>query len=429
MRVVPLCFLLGVGVFATFPNSANASPWTLPEGELVLVGGFEYQTATREWFERGSDFGLRRFPLNGRYSASNFNLDVRYGITDAFELSIQVPFRVVTYESDPVILAEPAAGGDRAFFTANILDFTQTEVGLGDFRISARYQVLRAPIVTAFELGIKAPSGYDQPEGTFGGTVTSIQEFESRSDELSTPENIGDDVTLGDGQADINAGVLLGYSFDFGMFLRLDAGYRLRLGGAGDQVYGSFRAGQLFLQRILPYAGVDVQYAVTDGEILGISVAARDPNLPAAQYQQGDLFLRAVPLERSAVDLAVGLIVRVTDTVEMNFGYRRTLWGENTAQIDAFNASIGLRTNLLGGPPPPMPEPQFEEPIEDEPLEAESLEEEPAFEEPAEGETFDAPSEPISPDPISAQSAGASEEGFMPEEEAAEPVDAETEQP
>lgn len=344
---------------------AHASPWTLPEGDLVLVGGFEYQTANREWFDRDSDLGLRRFPLNGHYTATDFSLDVRYGITDDFEVSLGVPFRVVSYEADPIIVAAPPPGADPAvFYRNNILDFSQTVVGLGDFRLSGRYQILDAPIVMAAELGVKAPSGYDQPEGTFGGEVTTIAGFEASAAELVTPQNVSDDVTLGDGQADIHAGLLVGYAFRFGMFMRLDASYRLRLGGAGDQVTGSFRIGQLLFGRVLPYAGVDVAYSVTSGDSIGVSVAARDPELPAPQYTDTDLFLREVPLERSALDLAVGLIVRVTQTVEVNFGYRRTLWGENTALIDAFSASVALRTNLLSGDepePPPEPEPEYEE--------------------------------------------------------------------
>jgi hypothetical protein len=90
------------------------------------------------------------------------------------------------------------------------------------------------PFVLATELRMKTPTGYDRPSGTFGARPTSAADFLANVTTYARPDNVSDDVTLGDGQLDLSATVLVGVSLGPRVFLRADGGYVLRFGGAGD---------------------------------------------------------------------------------------------------------------------------------------------------------------------------------------------------
>ena len=350
MRLSTPTLLLGlaaVHLLAAAP-SAHASPWTLRRGEIAVVAGFDYQWARDEFLdERGAD---QPFPLNGRYRATTLNLGLRAGFTDRFELELQVPFKLVSYTSDTVILLEPPmpTGSDLDFYQENVIDLSRTRQGIGDIWFTGRYNLARWPVAVAIEGRLKTPTGYDGPAGTFGDDPQTAEAFLDGVGELVTPENVEDDVVLGDGQVDLNLNLLLGASLPSRTFFRLDAGYNLRLGGAGDQILASVKVGQAVSDRVLFYADARVAYTVTDGDVIGISVAAIDPTLPNTEYGgTNNLLLREVPLERDAIDIAVGAILKITDAVEMNVAYARTLWGRNTAEINAIYVAFGVRTQLV----------------------------------------------------------------------------------
>ena len=331
---------------------AAASPWTLHRGEIALVAGYDYQFANQEFLDRGTPdrpLPLRQnFPLRGRYSASTLNLGVRAGFTDRLEFELQLPIKLVSYTSDPVILLPDAMPGPMTFdyYQRNIIDLGRSRQGIGDIWITGRYNLIRWPVALAIEGRLKTPTGYDGPAGTFGDDPDSEQDFVDNAATLVTPENVTDDVALGDGQVDLNLNVLLGASFPSRTFIRLDAGYNLRF-GAGDQVLGSFKVGQAIGSRLLVYADVRFAYTVTEGPLIGISVAANDPNLPAADYVGTDnLRLRELRLERDAVDVSVGAILRINEKSEINLGYGRTVWGRNTAAVNAFFIGVGVRTDV-----------------------------------------------------------------------------------
>lgn len=341
MRIL-VCFLClaSIGV----PATAEASPWTLRRGELAVVAGFDYQYARREFLD---SYSSRVFPLNGRYTAASLILGARAGLTDRLEIEIQLPIKLVSYESDPVILlGDEMSGLD--MLQENVLDLSRTRRGIGDIWITGRYNLLRNPLALAIETRLKTPTGYDPPEGTFGDRPRDSQEFLDNVGTFVSPDNISDDVALGDGQVDLQLNFLLGASFSTRTFIRLDAGYNLRV-RAGDQVIGSFKIGQAIGNRILVYGDVSGGYTVEDGDVIGVSVAAIDPTLPATEYGGlTNLRLREVQLERDFLSLAVGGIVRITDAVELNVGYSRVLIGRNTSQVNGVYVSIGVRTNLLG---------------------------------------------------------------------------------
>lgn len=336
--------LLLVGVsFASAP--AAASPWTLRPGDFAMVATYDFTFGDREYLE---DRVARRFPLGGSYRASTLTVGARVGITERFELELQVPLRHVSYRSDPVILNDPMMPADLDVFQDSVLDFDQSRLGVGDLFLTGRYSLYRRhPLALALEARLKVPTGYDSPQGTFGSNPVTAGEFVDRAAEVATAANIRDDVTLGDGQVDINVNALLGMSFSSRTFFRLDAGYNLRF-GAGDQFLGSLKAGQQISSRVLLYAEARIAYTVTQGPRIGVSVAAVDPSLPAEDYRGFDnLRLRELRLERDALDMVVGGIVRITDSAELNVGYARTLWGKNTLMAQTFYLGIGVRLNLL----------------------------------------------------------------------------------
>lgn len=330
----------------------RASPWPLGQGKLVLSAGFDHQIANREFLDDGP---ARAFPLQGRFNASTFSVGIRAGFTDRIDFEAQLPFRVVNYDSDPVVLLEQPAGSPELpldYYQRNVIDLTRSVTGAGDFRIAGRYAFMRRPFALAAELRVKAPTGYDPPAGTFGEQPTSSEEFVTRIREFVAPGNVQDDVTLGDGQMDLTASLLLGRVFRTGTFLRLGAGYNLRLGDAGDQVVGDLRIGQALGRRVLAYVGARGAYTLDRGRRIGVSVAAIDPELPAEAYGgTTNLLLREVTLDRDAVDVGGGLIVRMSERLELNARYDHTVIGRNTAAIHGFGVSLAFRTDY--GPPPP----------------------------------------------------------------------------
>lgn len=330
-----------------FPALAVASPWTLRRGELAVVTRFEVAQAEEEFLDEG---GSRPYPLDGRFAATSVTFGARFGITDRLELEASLPIKQVTYTSDPVILlaADPAAGDPFDFYQENVLDLSRAEVGPADLELAARYQLLGGRLAIAVEGRLKAPTGYDKPAGTFGDRPKTREAFVAGIGDYVRPENVRDDVTLGDGQLDLGGALLVGWALPFGSFIRLDGGYRLRFGGAADEATFALRLGHLILGRVLPYAGIQGEVAVTQGDVIGVSVAADDPELPATEYAgTKNLDLREVRLEKDELLLPVGVIFRLTDAVELNLGHSRTLWGRNTGELRTWSLGLGVRTQAV----------------------------------------------------------------------------------
>lgn len=342
---------------------ASASPWTLRRGEIAVTAAYDQAWASREYLDQaGRDVP---FSLNGSFRGSTMSLGVRAGFSDRLELEIQVPFKLVSYQADPVILIPASvAGGEEGidFYQENILDLSQSVQGVGDIRMYGRYNLLRWPVALAVEGRLKAPAGYDGPSGTFGDRPRNQQDFLDRVGELVRPENVQDDVTLGEGQVDLGLSLLFGISLPSRTFFRVDIGYDLRLGGAGDQIVGSVKAGQVIGSRLLLYADTRIAYAWQQGRVIGVSVAAIDPTLPASEYVGlNNLALRTVTLDRDWLELAVGGIVKITDNVEINIGYNRTLWGRNTSLVQSVYVTLGVRTSVQE----PVAAPPTEEVVEE----------------------------------------------------------------
>lgn len=343
MRSAPLLTL----ALCLLPSISRASPWTLQRGTAVFYTSYNYQSARQEFIE---DRVARNFPLNGRYTGNAFTMGIRAGISDRLELELQVPIRSVTYESDPVLLLPRPASSpltDFQWSQRNIIALARATSGVGDISLAARYRLLLRPVAIAAELRAKFPTGYQGPTGTFGASPTSSADFLANAGRYVSPGNVRDDVTLGDGQIDLMPSVLLGMSFPSRTFVRLDLGYNVRFGAAAHQFVSALRFGQL-IGDVLLYGWAQLAYAVTQGDLIGVSVAAIDPDLPASEYGgTNNLLLRELRLERDALDLGAGVIFRLAPQVEMNVGYARTVWGRNTSATDSFNVGLSVRANLL----------------------------------------------------------------------------------
>ena len=384
MRRALLAVAVAVALLHLLPAApAAASPWTLPRGEIGFFGSYNYQVATTEFLDSG---GERAYPLRGQYSGSTYTLGVRAGFTDRLEFEVQVPIRFVSFEADTVILApcptDPTTMEDCdpdeevAHYRRNVLDFNGATAGLGDLILAGRYRWFLEPFAMASELRIKTPTGYDGPEGTFGEEPRTRQEFIDalgRGERVAAPENISDDVTLGDGQLDLTLSQLFGIALPTRTFIRIDMGYALRTGGAADQITGAFRMGQLIFDRFIVYAGVRVDYSVQEGRSIGVSVDAVDPDVRAVDYSAADLNPRTVRLYRDIVDVGGGIIYKITDSVELNLGVSRIVWGHNVAAVNSLSFGIAVRTQapgmdeeeeLVEEEPEPEPEPVAEPPVE-----------------------------------------------------------------
>jgi len=337
----------GLALVTVAPLIAHASPWTLRRGEVVTGVRFDFEKASDEVQEDNSHIP---FSLNGRYRAVSFTPTLRVGLTDRLEFEGQLPIKQVSYTADPVILLPSGADAASQFESAqeNIIDLNRTVLGPSDLTIAARYQFLGGRMPLAIEGRLKTPTGYDPPLGTFGDRPRTREQLLDDPARYVKPENVRDDVTLGDGQLDLGGRILLGVGFSTGTFARLDAGYVLRFDGAGDQVTGSLRFGQLLWGVLLPYVGADLDYAVEKGRVIGVSVAAIDPELPAEDYVgTNNLDLREVTLDRDRLVLPMGLIARITPEVELNIAHARTVWGRNTSVVNTTSVGLAVRAALL----------------------------------------------------------------------------------
>lgn len=332
------------------PAVATSSPWVLRKGELVISGRFDFQRAEREYLGAGE---LQDFPLNGRLRAVTYETGARLGVVENVELALSLPLKQISYRADPVILSPCAASasGTECFNQnqANVLNLSRTVSGVGDVRFATRYQFLRSPLVGALEFRAKVPTGYQSPAGTFGRRPKSKEEFADNSAMFVQPENVRDDVTLGDGQVDLGLSALWGWSLPTRTFVRIDSGYLLRLGGAGDQVLANVQVGQQIGKRFLLKVGTNLAYSIQEGDTIGISVAAEDPGLPAEEYEGNEnLRLREVPLSSDRLRFNVGLLVRLTRNAELNLSYVRTLWGRNTSRTQTVSAGLGFKFDAYG---------------------------------------------------------------------------------
>ena len=328
-------------------SSAYANPWLLPPNTVVISGRYDYAYANQEFL--ANDGTLSPFSLNGEYQASSYTLGTRIGISEYIEIEASLPFKSVSYEADPLILlaSEEAMGAAFDFYQENIINFNQTTMGLGDLALAARFKLSSYPIASSLELRVTAPTGYKSPEGTFGSDPSTVNDFISQAGELASPENIRDDVTLGDGVFSFQPILHLGYGTASGFFVRTSAGIQFRNQGAGNLFAGELKAGQLFTSWLLVYTGIYTERTITKGRPIGVSVAAENARLPANQYMGlSNLKPIVVNLDRDQLMLPMGILFRPLPTVDLVFSYTPILSGRNVAKSHTISVGVNVVSML-----------------------------------------------------------------------------------
>ncbi|MEM1026087.1 MAG: hypothetical protein AAGD10_13765 [Myxococcota bacterium] len=325
------------------PIGAQASPWALPKGSLAWTSVLEFQWAGQEFLDRRV---TTEFPLDGFYSATRFEVGARYGLGQGFDLELSIPVQIVSFQSDPVILAIPDGSPDTVLDRAqeSVLDFSQVRAGVADIRALVRKQWIGRPFAFSTTLEVKIPAAYQGPAGTFGSRPETVDELLEVVDEAIAQQNVEDDIALGDGQVDIIPMAHIGWASRGGWFTRAAVGYAWRLDEAGDEFRAEGRFGKLIARKVLLFAGAQLRYAVGEGRLIGVSVAAEDPSLPATEFRGlENLDLRELRLERDALRLDGGLIYRLTKTLEINANYARTVWGRNTTAVNSVAFALAGR--------------------------------------------------------------------------------------
>jgi len=190
-----LSFLITTGLCCS--HSLYAGAWTLHKGQLwakvtgmkqttheeyIAVSGAGREPDLSRVFQAGERAPYRE---NGHYQSHAIFLDIFYGITDQFNLGVQVPYYHQTFENR----------GFRPKTTAS---------GFSDLRVFSKYNLIQNPFVGTLKLGVKIPTGkYQNHDGI---------------------------IPVGEGQWDFDLVVQMGYTFwPHPIYTNIDLGYRLRL--------------------------------------------------------------------------------------------------------------------------------------------------------------------------------------------------------
>ena len=325
-RKLHTCGLL-VALCLTWSQAALGSPWVLKKHGMVVGLTAGTQFATSEFLPRERDGKHQAFPLNGRFEAYFLELSGRYGLGRGFEVAAKVEFKGISFSSDPVLIQDGTESISPREANEQTFDFSQRAAGLGDIRLGVAYQHLKRQIRLASTVWVKIPGGYRQPRATF------------REDQPS-PDQINDDVALGDGQVDLQ------YALEAGTVIRktrtlfeVDAGYRARFNGPGHQVFGLVKIGQLVGRNVLLFVSLDGAYTIFSGERLGNSFIAKDPDQPKNAFMKDNVEQVPLRLDRDFLILSGGALFRFGGP-EWVARVSHTFLGQNFSRITSI--SLGL---------------------------------------------------------------------------------------
>lgn len=301
-----------------------ASPWTLPRDELSLTLAYDFQFATQEYLGGGKK---QAYPLNGTFSSSTVMFDLRYGFTPKFEGEVKLAFKQASFTSDPLLVRLPDNQGSLQDTRAAIQNFSDTAVGLSDIYFYGRYNLHRSWWLATVEVQAKIPPGYDQPTGL--------------------------NVTLGDGQIDLQPSLLLGaflpQTLTFG---RADLGYNLRLGGPGHQLVGGLKVGQFVGKSFIFFAGLSFVQTLFEGDTFGDNFIVEDPSQTAVEIDAGTIRTVPLSLDRSFRRVEAGAIIRF-QVLELQIGYSNIFSGDNIGALHSVN--IASVVNIPNATAPAAP--------------------------------------------------------------------------
>ncbi|NKB71674.1 MAG: hypothetical protein GKR89_31755 [Candidatus Latescibacteria bacterium] len=183
---------LFVGLVLAWPASLWAGAWTLPQGKFWGKATLFLQT-TEEWYIASPEFsggqlygkGTRRpYRFEGEYQSRAVFLEGFYGLTERFDIGLQVPY-----------------------FDQQFADATRSEppsdAGFSDIRLFAKARFLQKPVIFTFKGGVKMPTG------------------EFRNEDGLIP--------VGEGQWDYDLVAQVGRSFwPLPLYANAELGYRVR---------------------------------------------------------------------------------------------------------------------------------------------------------------------------------------------------------
>lgn len=324
-----LAGLLGL-FFLLVPTLGHSSPWTMPDNQTLLNVGYDFQFATREFVPDGT---FQKFPLDGRFLSNSLRVGLRHGLSDQLEFEGVATFKSVSFLADPVILElpeEPNLTNARE----SIVDFNNAEFGAGDVFLTGRYNFLKKTLALAQELRLKLPTGYQTPQGTFDSETGAV----------------ADDVTLGDGQADLETSFLFGlFVAQTRSFVRIDPGFRFRFGGPGHQAIGAVKFGQFIGEQFLLFAGARGAYTVNEGEVIGQTFVSTVFDLSADEIVAGENIEPVdLRLDKDWLMVEGGILFVITRGVEVQAGYSRVIIGRNIPAINTVSVGTSVRMQRLG---------------------------------------------------------------------------------
>jgi len=296
------------------PSTATAGPWGLPEGLFVLgvSGGAEF--ADEELLPDGT---RQVFPLSGRFDSYHLDFEGRYGLSSVVEVGLKTQLKGVSYVSDPVLLAPGVDAPGLRDYRQNVLSFNTGAVGVGDIWATVVYNHLSGGVQLSSALELKVPTGYQAPRETFIDAV-------KRQDQL------GDDVTLGDGKVALayrlQAGSFIGAT---GTLLQADAGYLARFNGPGHQAVAEVKIGQTVDEHLVFFVGADGALTLFHGQSLGVGLTAIDPTVDALDFEVSNVREIQIRLDQDVLRAFGGAIVRFGGR-EVVLTASRVLWGANT---------------------------------------------------------------------------------------------------
>jgi len=336
----PLLGAITVAALTLASRPAAAGPWTLNRGRLAVDVGFDVFQASTEWLPNGR---YVPFSLRGETVGGAVGIGLRYGVIDRLELSVQTAYKIVSYTADPVILSPPADPTVPGALQRSVVEVSGRAHGLGDVYLGGTYNFLRRVIRLSGEVVLKIPTGYKSPRGNFDVTPDQI------TDPLRALEGFGgrvkQDITLGDGQADLMMLLQMGASIPRSRtFFRVEGGMNFRFNGPGHQAIAAGRVGQGIGSLLTLFVGTRAAITVNRGQPIGTTVTAIDPLLPADRYGGlTNLDLQTLTRDRSYVFVEGGLILRVLPSVELRATYSRVVWGENYSALNV----VSIGTTLL----------------------------------------------------------------------------------
>ena len=101
---------------------------------------------------------------------------------------------------------------------------------------------------------------------------------------------------------------------------------------------------------IVLFAGVNGDFTVIEGELIGTTLIAADPSAPPEAYDNPDedLIAQDLFLDKDNLSVDAGILF-VFGRYEISFNYSQTLIGRNQANLQTFSASAAVRLEGVTG--------------------------------------------------------------------------------